>query len=125
MNTHDTLPPVEETPKETFRDAAPRIDIFENDENYRVRADLPGVLPGDLELEYERGELRLEARRSAPSPGEPLRRSFGSVQFRRVLRLPDDIQADAISADFRQGVLELVLPKAPEHRPRKIPVQVH
>jgi HSP20 family protein len=87
------------------------IDVFESDENYLLRADVPGVADGDVEINLHKGELSLVARR-----GEEL--------FKRSLRFADRIDADAVEAQLADGVLELKLPKAAEVRPRKIPVRI-
>jgi len=103
---------------------APAVDIFENAEGYLLRADLPGVQRDDVDLHYERGELRLQARREYASSGKG-EEEFGGVVFRRAFKFPEALDADQIHAELTDGVLELRLPKSPESRPRKIEVRVH
>ncbi len=92
---------------------APRVDVFENEEEYLIQADLPGVTPDSLDLTFADGELSIEA-----GGGE------GSVRrYRRAFTVPDGIDASAIEAQVKDGVLTLHLPKAPEVRPRRIEVQ--
>lgn len=103
--------------------SAPLMDIFENDEEYLVRADLPGVAEEDVDIQFEKGELRLYAPRPLELQGDRLSQEIGAQAFERAFRIPQKIDLDAISATLEHGVLELRLPKAPEVRPRKITVK--
>lgn len=103
--------------------ATPAVDIFENAEGYLLRADLPGVQREQVDLQYERGELRIHARREwDTSIGSE--REFGGVLFRRAFKFPEAIDSEHIHAELTDGVLQLRLPKSPESRPRKIEVRV-
>lgn len=104
--------------------AAPAVDIFENAEGYLLRADLPGVQRNNVDLHYERGELRLSARREYSYSGNSGEEEFGGVVFRRAFKFPEALDAEHIHAELTDGVLELRLPKSPESRPRKIEVRV-
>lgn len=99
------------------------FDIFENEEGYLLRADLPGVQRGDVDIHFERKELTVRARRERPTEGERLVGEFGDTSFERSFRLPESIDGNAIRAELEAGVLTLTLPKAPEVRPRKIAIQ--
>jgi len=89
----------------------PAVDVFESDEGYLVRADLPGVREGGVEIEFHKGQLSLVANRE----DDP-------VRFERSIRFPDRVDADGIKASLDGGVLELRLPKTAEVRPRKIAI---
>lgn len=102
--------------------AAPLVDIFENEQEYLLRADVPGVSREDVDIQYDRGLLTLEAEQKNGHSGEPLRGEWVPVLFRRVFRLPEKIDADKIAAELRHGVLELKIPKSPEVRPRRIQI---
>jgi HSP20 family protein len=91
----------------------PAIDVFESDEGYLVRADVPGVVDGGVEIEFHKGRLALVATREQDA-----------VKFERSIRFPDRVDADNIEASLKSGVLELRLPKAAEARPKKIPIRV-
>ena len=91
---------------------APAVDIYENDGGYLVLADLPGVGIEGVDIRYEEGELSLIGRR------DEARRDF-----RRVFKIPEDVDAEAIGAELDNGVLELRLPKAKSVQPRKIEVR--
>lgn len=90
----------------------PPADVFENDEAYLVRADVPGVTEDDLSIKFHKGELSFTAKRSADE--------LAPLAYKRAFRFPDNVQSDEIKASLNDGVLELHLPKSPEVRPRQI-----
>lgn len=100
----------------------PPVDIFENDEGYLIRADVPGAVEDAIDLRYDKGELVFEAKREYEMPGNHLAQEFGSVLYRRAFRIPEAIDAGKIEARLRHGILELTLPKTEELKPRQIPI---
>jgi HSP20 family molecular chaperone IbpA len=102
---------------------APPVDIYENAEGYLVFADLPGVQGDAIDVRYEEGDLSLSARRDLDAEGDPVAAEFRAVDFRRVFKIPEDVDAAAIDAEFEDGVLQLRLPKAKAIQPRKITVR--
>lgn len=105
--------------------AQPPVDVYENDDGYLIRADVPGVAEGDIDVRFDRGELVFEAKRGDPPEDDKatvLGTEFGPVLFRRAFRIPEAIDATQISAHLANGVLELTLPKTAEQRPRQIKV---
>ena len=102
---------------------APPVDIYENAEGYLVFADLPGVEGDAIDVRYEEGELSLSARRDLAAEGDPVAAECRAVDFRRVFKIPEDVDAAAIDAEFENGVLQLRLPKAKAIQPRKINVR--
>jgi HSP20 family protein len=102
----------------------PNVEISEQDDQVRVRIDVPGVDECDLQVEIDAGALTIRGERQDESPMDPGRRRselhYGS--FTRRIALPDGIDADAARALLRNGVLEV---RIPMHRrePRRIPVQ--
>lgn len=106
------------------RTVAPRVDIFETEQELLLYADLPGVAPGDVDLRYEDGELILQGRvDSARRSGEPLATEFDSVSFYRVFRVHESIDAAKIGAEHKNGVLTVHLPKEAKHQPRQVTVK--
>ncbi|MCB9565781.1 MAG: Hsp20/alpha crystallin family protein [Myxococcales bacterium] len=101
---------------------APAVDIYENAAGYLVLADLPGVRGDAIDVRFEEGELRLSARRDLDDEGA-VAAEFRAVEFRRIFKIPEDVDAGAIEADFQGGVLHLRLPKAKAAQPRKINVR--
>lgn len=103
----------------------PRVDIFENDAEFLVVTDVPGVAKDALEVRFEEGELRLEARR-APSPqadAQRLAEEYRVVDYRRAFAMPEGVDAERIEAELSNGVLTLHLPKAAAKRPRRIDIR--
>jgi HSP20 family protein len=104
------------------------VDIRESADGYEVTASVPGVSPDQVEITVLgdrlriRGERRDDAEQRDPGGRWILReRRFGA--FERSVTLPSAVKADAASADFKDGVLTITLPKADEARPRSIPVR--
>ncbi len=100
------------------------IDAYRHEDNWVVRIDLPGVEPGSIDLTVDRNVLRIEAKRNwQPAEGDLVlvtERPRGT--FSRQLLLSEDIDSAAINADYRDGVLTVVLPVAEVAKPRKVAV---
>ncbi|MEM9455202.1 MAG: Hsp20/alpha crystallin family protein [Myxococcota bacterium] len=126
MSTPNPQTPVRPSASTPEADAAPvltpQVDIFENTEEYRVVADLPGVAPGGVQLDLEQGELVLFARRSLSREGQVLAQGRREGNFRRVFRVPQEVDATKVEAAFVQGVLEVRLPKFESTKPRRIAI---
>ena len=101
----------------------PQVDIFETDSELMLLADLPGVRAEDVELNYERGELMLHARvsRRLPQDGVMLR-EYEEGDFHRVFSVHESIDPSRISAQCKNGVLTVHLPKMEAVKPRQIKV---
>jgi len=102
---------------------APPVDVFERAEDFEVVVDVPGVLPGDVDVQYADGFLVVEAR-VAPRAveGRPLLAEYEVGGFHRKFRLGDGIDVEKIDAKLDAGVLRLTLPKRDAARTRRIPV---
>jgi HSP20 family protein len=110
------------------RDAtwSPAVDIHEEEQRFVLRADLPGVKPADIEITAEKGVLALRGTRNfeqKKDDGHYSRVERVSGKFVRSFTLPENVQTDAIKAAFKDGVLELTIPKQAKPEPRKIEVQ--
>lgn len=102
----------------------PPIDIYETDEGLVLHADLPGVSVETLELQVQDNKLTLFGRVTPPVPGDAkvLHREYEVGNFLRSFILSDDVDHERISATLNNGVLKVVLPKAPQSEPRRIEV---
>jgi HSP20 family protein len=102
----------------------PAVNLWEQDDAVFVEAELPGVQGGDLDLSVTGDELLLKGKRTAPREGSQAyhRRERGEGEFARVVKLPVDVNADAVDATLENGVLLVRLPKAETVRPRKISI---
>ena len=106
------------------RHFAPRVDIYENDGELLLYADLPGVKPGDIDLRYERGELTLQGKLTPRHPvGHPVLREYDEGDFYRVFQINETIDASKIEAEYKRGVLTVHLPKQEAVKPRLVAVK--
>jgi len=102
---------------------APRVDVYENDQEYLIVADLPGVKKEELKLDIDDDELKLEGIRSVQDPGALVAGECRPVDYRRKFVVPQGVDRDKIDAELSAGVLRLRLPKAEALRPRQIAVR--
>ena len=102
----------------------PRVDIFENDKELTLFAEVPGVRPEDVNLRYENGELLLHGRiQPRPENKTPLLQEYEDGDFYRAFTIHESIDAGRIAAECKNGVLTVHLPKVEAVRPRQITVQ--
>lgn len=104
----------------------PDVDIVENGDEILLRADVPGAAAGDIDVEFENGNLSLCARVAPrhPETGRHyLLREFGVGDFVRTFQIGDTIDAQRITAEVAAGVLTLHLPKTSAAKLRKIAVK--
>ena len=104
----------------------PACDVFEDKESVKIVAELPGVKPEDVKLSLENNLLTIrgEKKQEAEERSERVHRyerSYGT--FERAFVLPSTVDGDNISAQYHNGVLTVVVPKAERARPREIPVR--
>lgn len=102
---------------------APPVDIFENDDEVLVVADIPGVPSDGVKLNFENNQLIIEASTKwGEIEGAPLFREFGDVDYARAFSLAPGIDAEKISAELHEGTLRVHLPKSAALKPRRIPI---
>ena len=103
------------------------LDVMENDEEYVVKASIPGVNPDDLEITFNDRTLTIKGQSKGNEEKEDQRyhlRERWSGSFTRSITLPTRIKADEIHASSENGILTLRLPKAESARPKKIKIAV-
>jgi len=105
---------------------APPVDIYENADELLLVTDMPGVSQEGVTVNLEKRELLIEGRRTRGETGEenPVAREREALDYRRSFVLPQGIDAEKISAELRQGVLRVRVPKAAAVKPRQIQVKV-
>ena len=105
----------------------PSIDVVETNQAIKLKADMAGMKPEDINLEVEDNVLTLSGERRFEEEVEEdkyyrIERRYGS--FSRSIALPRGVDTDAIEAHFENGVLEVVVPKVATVRPKRIAVSV-
>jgi HSP20 family protein len=105
---------------------APALDISERKDAYLVTVELPGIELDDLEITMEDGLLTIQGERhfaheSSEQQFHRVERRYGA--FRRAITLPAQVQAEQIEASFDNGVLQIVVPKMEEAKPKRIQVR--
>jgi HSP20 family protein len=105
----------------------PTVDIYETPETIVLKAELPGLSREDIEIQIRDNALSLKGERRFAKDAQQenylrIERAYGA--FQRSFTLPATIQQDKIRAVFRDGVLELTLPKAEEAKSKKIAIEV-
>lgn len=101
----------------------PPVDIFENDDEILVVADVPGVTRDDVVLNFDNHRLDIEASRGDDkAEGKPLFREFQAVDYRRSFEVAPEIDSEKISAEINEGALTIHLPKSEALKPRKIQI---
>jgi HSP20 family protein len=105
----------------------PAMDLVETDDHFVLKADLPGLNEGDVNIEVEDNVLTVSGERKSEHEDKRegyyrVERSYGS--FRRTLTLPEGVDPEAVSATFDKGVLEVRIPKPEQRKPRRVAIQV-
>ena len=103
---------------------APRVDVYETENELILYADVPGVRAEDVDLRYERGELTLHGRvRPRQRPEQFFQYEYEPGEFFRVFQVHESIDGSRIAAECKDGVLTVHLPKAEAVRPRQVKVR--
>jgi HSP20 family protein len=105
---------------------APVVDIYETDEKMVIKAELPGLKKEDIDIEVRDNTLTLKGERKFEKEIKQenyhrVERAYGS--FQRSFTLPSTVKQEAIEATFKDGILEISLPKAEEAKPKQVKIQ--
>lgn len=101
----------------------PTVDIFETDENITLVADMPGVEKEHLNVNLERGILTVQGTVKPVDRGERLFREFSLASYYRQFQLPDVVDSGKTTAEFKDGVLTLTMPKSEAAKPKRIEIR--
>jgi HSP20 family protein len=104
--------------------AFPLVNVFNDGDDFVVVAELPGVKKEDLDVQVSGDTLRLRGKKSVAydEAASVHRRERAAGEFDRTLTLPDDLDAARVSAEYRDGVLTLRLPRAESAKPRTVTI---
>ena len=115
---------------ETFGDVGagvfPPINITQDDENFYLRAEIPGIKPAELSISALRNRVSISGKREIPREHERVsyhRKERPEGAFNRVVTLPTEVDAERVDARYADGILTLKLPKAEQAKPRQISVK--
>ncbi len=103
--------------------AAPPVDVYENDDEILVVADMPGARSDSVTVKLEKDELYISAVRDGDTDGQLLAGGRRDCEYRRTFLIPRGVDPNGISAEMSQGVLKVHLPKTADVKPRVIQVK--
>ena len=121
------LSPFAEDQRSATGDWYPAMDLFEEKDQYVARVELPGMKKEDIKISYEHGALRIDGERKYEAERKDqqahrIERFYG--RFARVINLGTDVDQNKIRANYKEGVLEVIVPKSEVAKPRSIDIQV-
>ena len=129
LNRMFARPAVRANGKETLTvaDWVPTVDISETDGEYLIKAELPEVKKEDVKVTLEEGVLTIQGQRRQEKEEKTtkyhrIERSYGT--FLRSFSLPDQVNESGVKAEFKEGMLNLHIPKSEKAKPRAIEVKV-
>ncbi|MFO8239424.1 MAG: Hsp20/alpha crystallin family protein [Dissulfuribacterales bacterium] len=102
---------------------APLVDIYENDDEILLHADMPGVDKKDITVNIDNGKLSLCGVRKIEAKGTVQWEEFGNVEYRRTFSVPQTIDVNKINAEVKDGVLRLHLVKSEAAKPKQIEIK--
>jgi HSP20 family protein len=110
------------------RGGYPALNVGSTPTSVEVYAFAPGLEPASIEVDIDRGVLTIGGERRSPLPADDEKATLHinerfAGRFRRVVSLPDDVDSDAVRADYRDGVLHVSIPRRESAQPRRVSVQ--
>jgi HSP20 family protein len=104
----------------------PLINLTETKDSFFVRAELPGVVPGDLDIQATANSISITGERKLPAENKDARwhrREREAGKFSRMIAMPGEIDPNKVDASMVNGILSVVVPKAEVAKPRQINVR--
>jgi HSP20 family protein len=102
------------------------MNVTQDDNNFYLRAEVPGIVAKDLSISALRNRVSISGKREIPQENEHVsyhRKERAEGEFSRTVTLPGEVIADRVEARYSDGILALTLPKAEEAKPRQIAVR--
>lgn len=106
-----------------LRSAIPSVDIYENDDEILVHADMPGVKKDDVSINIDNGTLSISGVRRLDNKGVLTWENFFDVEYVRNFSIPQRIDVERVAAELKDGVLKLHLPKSEAAKPKMIEIK--
>lgn len=106
-----------------LRTATPSVDIYENENEILLFADMPGVRKDDITVNIENGKLSISGVRRLDHQGVSNWEEFVDVEYIRSFSIPQTINVEDVEAKLKDGVLTLHLPKSEAAKPRQIEIK--
>ncbi|MBW2655567.1 MAG: Hsp20/alpha crystallin family protein [Deltaproteobacteria bacterium] len=106
-----------------LRSAIPAVDIYENEDEILLHADMPGVLKEDVAVNIDNGTLSLSGVRKLETKGVLKWEEFNDVEYIRSFSIPQTIETEKVEAELKDGVLKLHLPKSEAAKPKQIEIK--
>jgi HSP20 family molecular chaperone IbpA len=111
-----------EKTKELYK-ATPAVDIYENEDEILIYADMPGVVKDDISVDIDNGTLSISGVRKLSVTGSVTYEEFSDVEYVRNFSVPQTIDVEKVEAELKNGVLRLHLPKSEAAKPRQIEIK--
>ncbi len=106
-----------------IRKMTPLVDIYENDDEILLHAEMPGVKKEDISVNIDNGSLTLSGLRTIARDGATDWEEFGDVEFQRAFSVPQTIDVNKVRAELKDGILALHLPKSEAAKPRMVEIK--
>ena len=104
-------------------EATPAVDIYENEDEILLHADMPGVVKEDISVDIDNGTLSISGVRKLETEGAATYEEFTDVEYVRSFSVPQTIDVEKVEAELKNGVLRLHLPKSEAAKPRQIEIK--
>ena len=107
---------------------SPNVDVYEKSDKYVINAEIPGLNKEEIKIDVKDGSLTISGEKKYEVKNEDenyirVERSYG--KFERRFNLPENVNVESVSANYKNGVLEVSLPKKEETKPKQIDVKVN
>jgi len=103
--------------------ATPNVDIYENEDEILLHADMPGVVKENISVDIDNGTLTISGVRKLEIKGAATYEEFSDVEYVRSFSVPQTIDVERVEAELKNGVLNLHLPKSEAAKPRQIEIK--
>ena len=104
-------------------EVTPAVDIYENEDEILLHADMPGVVKDNVSVDIDNGTLSISGVRKLTSKSAATYEEFTDVEYVRSFSVPQSIEVEKVEAELKNGILKLHLPKSEAAKPRQIEIK--